>query len=172
MSRARPERDDAAFGAWVAQHGDGLLRSAYLMTGSRPAAEDLVQSVLLRALPRWRAVAATQDPLAYVRRALLNERTDTWRRGRRSGELLAAAPPERAVEDVVRVDLSAQLVAALQTLPHGQRAAVVLRYLEDLPDDDIAAALGCSPVTVRSQVSRGLAKLRPLLDPDDERIPS
>lgn len=164
MNLGRSTRDDDAFTAWVEEHGERLLRSAYLLTGSRVAAEDLVQAVLTRALPRWRTLASTQDPLAYVRRALVNERTDRWRRNP-DREVLAAAPPEGEQQDLsVVVDLRDELVKALQTLPHGQRAAVVLRYLEDLPDDDIAVLLGCSVATVRSQISRGLAKLRPVID--------
>ncbi|HEX8001409.1 MAG TPA: SigE family RNA polymerase sigma factor [Mycobacteriales bacterium] len=162
----REARDDVAFAAWVEAHGAGLLRVAYLLTGDAHQAEELVQAVLARALPLWATVATKGDPLAYVRRALVNERTDTWRaRGRR--EALAADLPERPHADhAPALDLRRDLLVALQTLPHRQRAVVVLRYLEDLPDDAIARLLRCSEGTVRSQASRALVKLRPLVAGD------
>ncbi|HEV2891281.1 MAG TPA: SigE family RNA polymerase sigma factor [Frankiaceae bacterium] len=162
----REARDDAAFAAWVEAHGAGLLRVAYLLTGDGHQAEELVQSVLARALPVWATVAARGEPLSYVRRALVNERTDVWRaRGRR--EALAADVPERSHPDhAPALDLRRDLLVALQRLPRRQRAVVVLRYLEDLPDDAIAGLLRCSEGTVRSQASRALVKLRPLLAGD------
>lgn len=155
-------RDDTEFAEWVEGHGPGLLRFAYLLTGDAHQAEDLVQAVLAKALPDWARVAEGGEPLAYVRRAIVNQRTDSWRRwGRRES---AGEVPERAAPDhATTLDLRRDLLAALRTLPRRQRAVVVLRYLEDLSDDDIARLLGCSPATVRSQASRGLDKLRPLL---------
>ena len=167
----REARDDAAFEVWVGENGAGLLRVAYLLTGDGHQAEEIVQAVLARALPVWARVAANGEPLAYVRRALVNERTDTWRaRGRR--EAAAAQVPERAQPDhAPAIDLRRDLLAALQQLPQRQRAVVVLRYLEDLSDDAIAGLLRCSNVTVRTQASRGLAKLRPLLDAGSVTVP-
>lgn len=162
----RESRDDVAFTAWVEAHGAGLLRVAYLLTGDGHQAEELVQSVLARALPVWADVARKGDPLAYVRRALVNERTDTWRsRGRR--EAPARDVPERTSPDhSASLDLRHDLLVALRSLPRRQRAVVVLRYLEDLSDEAIADLLRCSAGTVRSQASRALVKLRPLLATD------
>lgn len=157
-------RDDTAFAAWVEGHGARLLRFAYLLTGDRHQAEELVQAVLARALPRWSRVLDAGDPLAYVRRALVNQRTDTWRRRGRREHLAADVPDLPDPADAAGVsDLRHDLLVALRRLPRRQRAVVVLRYLEDLPDDEIARQLGCSAVTVRTQAARGLAKLRPLL---------
>jgi RNA polymerase sigma-70 factor (sigma-E family) len=153
-------RDDAAFSRFVAAQGQGLLRVAFLMTGDAARAEDLTQTVLARALPQWQRIEAAGHPLAYLRRALLNERTDTWRRQGRRELLVHDVPDLPSGDHAAAVGRQRDVIRALQSLPAGQRAVVVLRYLEDLPDDEIAAALSCEPGTVRSQAKRGLAKLR------------
>jgi RNA polymerase sigma-70 factor (sigma-E family) len=141
-----------------------LLRTAYLLTGSPHAAEDLVQTCLLRAIGRWDRIA---DPLAYLRRAMINERVGRWRRLRR--ELLRADPPDLAVPDAtVPVAERAAVLAALRGLPTRMRAVLVLRYWEDLSEAETADLLGCSVGTVKSQASRGLAKLRTVLEPAAE----
>jgi RNA polymerase sigma-70 factor (sigma-E family) len=141
-----------------------LLRTAYLLTGSPHAAEDLVQTCLLRAIGRWDRIA---DPLAYLRRAMINERVGRWRRLRR--ELLRADPPDLAVPDAtVPVAERAAVLAALRGLPARMRAVLVLRYWEDLSEAETADLLGCSVGTVKSQASRGLAKLRTVLEPAAE----
>lgn len=154
-------RDDEAFALWVDTHGDQLLRTAYLFTGDGDRAQDLVQSVLLKALPKWPQIASLDNPLGYLRRALLNERTDRWRR-HGSRERLAAEPPDSTAADhAAAVALRRDLLQALQLLAPGQRAAVVLRFFDDLPDDEVALILGCTVGTVRSQISRALVRLRP-----------
>jgi len=142
-----------------------LLRTAYLLTGDRGAAEDLVQAALLTTMRHWRSVA---DPMAYVRRTMVNRRTSLWRRiGSR--ELLTDAPPDRGVPD--GADGWAErdeLLTALGRLPVRMRAVLVLRYWEDLSEEDTAQLLGCSVGTVKSQASRGLARLRDVLRPGRE----
>jgi RNA polymerase sigma-70 factor (sigma-E family) len=140
-----------------------LLHTAYLLTGSQPAAEDLVQSCLLKIMPRFERIA---EPMPYLRRAMVNQRTSWWRALRL--ELLSAAPPEPPGRDTADgfADRSA-LVADLARLPVRMRAVLVLRYWEDLSEADTAAALGCSVGTVKSQASRGLARLRELLESGD-----
>jgi RNA polymerase sigma-70 factor (sigma-E family) len=169
-------RSDEDFAAYVRANGGHLLKVAYLQTGNAATAQDIVQSVLGRAMLSWQRIAAG-NPDAYLRRAILNERTTLWRRiGRR--ELLGGEPKDAGVADGSAVtDTRLVLVAALRQLPSRQRAAVVLRYLEDLPDAEIAVILDCTPATVRSHIFRGLARLRPLLgeEPsncDPERIDS
>lgn len=134
-----------------------LLRSAYLLTGSTPEAEDLLQTALLKAMGRWSAI---DDPVPYLRRAMVNLHVSRWRRfGRR--EVLAAVLPDRGVRDATeRVDERHAIVDALLTLPRRTRAVVVLRYWDDLSEAETAAVLGCSVGTVKSQASRGLARLR------------
>jgi RNA polymerase sigma-70 factor (sigma-E family) len=145
------------FDAWVAQRGDALLRLAYLLTGSRADAEDVVQDVLVRALPRWDRIAAADDVDAYVRRMVVNAHTSWWRRWRRR-----ETPVEQVRDGVVdpappRDD---DLWRACLALSADQRAAVVLRFYEDLTYPEIAALTGVREGTVRSRVSRGLAVLR------------
>ncbi|MCW2759809.1 MAG: subfamily polymerase sigma-24 factor [Marmoricola sp.] len=155
---------DAEFRAYVDGTSGRLLRLSFLLVGDRHAAEDLLQDVLERLYVRWPKV---QDPDAYARRALANAATNRWRsRARRPETALLAhhdvAAPETAPS---RRD---ELVVALGQLPNGQRAVIVLRYLEDLSVEQVAAVLGCSTGTVKSQTARALPRLRDLLALDEE----
>ena len=149
------------FPAFVRAHTAALLRTAYLLTGSSSAAEELVQDTLVRLYPKWHRVAAADAPLAYVRRSLTNGYLNSRRRASRR-EVSVEDVPDRADEwraDDRFADRD-EIWAMLHTLPDRQRAALVLRYFADLPDAAVAEALGCRPATVRSLVSRGLAALR------------
>ncbi|MEH1129999.1 SigE family RNA polymerase sigma factor [Micromonospora sp. CPCC 206061] len=151
----------AEFDEFVRTRSVSLLRVAYLLTGDRHAAEDLLQEVLEQVYVRWRRVRTT--PEAYARRALVNRAANRWRRRARRperalGDLDPATPD--ATDDVA---LREAVVAALRAVPPRQRAAVVLRYLEDLSVADTAAALDCSEGAVKSHTSRGIAKLREAL---------
>ena len=139
-----------------------LLRFGHVLTGSPEEAEDLVQEALAKSLRRWRRVSA-DDPVAYVRKVMVNTHLTRWRRW--GARVQVGEVPELAADDagLARSHEWDALRRALAQLPSGQRAVLVLRYLEDLPDPAIAALLGCQPATVRSQASRGLATLRPLL---------
>lgn len=119
--------------------------------------EDLVQTALTSAYARWRRVRPDQA-LAYLRRSILNAHISRWRR-HRGGELSVAEPPEPASSDheAPGVDERLSLMPALRALPPGQRNVLVLRYLCDLPDSEIAATLGITTGTVRSQAARGSA---------------
>jgi RNA polymerase sigma-70 factor (sigma-E family) len=149
------------FAAFVRAHTSGLLRTAYLLTGSAAAAEDLVQDTFVRLYPKWHRVEAAEAPLAYVRRSMTNGFLNEKRRAS-SRDVTTDSVPDRVAD----YDAYAQLVdrdqvqALLARLPARQRAALVLRYFGDLPDDEIAEALDCRLGTVRSLVSRGLATLR------------
>ena len=147
------------FSAFAVSRWPGLVRLAFGLTGDRWAAEDIAQVTLARAYVAWRRVRRADDPDAYLRRILVNASNRRFRRRRVAEQ--SGDPPETAVEgpaDLVGERVA--LLAALRQLPPRQRAVVVLRYWEDLTDAQIAAALGCSPGTVRSQLSRALAKLR------------
>lgn len=157
-------KHDVEFREYVEQASGRLLRLSFLLVGDREAAQDLLQDVLERLFVRWPKV---QDPDAYVRRALANTAANRWRSRSRKPESpmpahldVAApeAPPSRRDE----------LVTALSELPHGQRSVVVLRYLEDLSVEQVAALLGCSTGTVKSQTARALPKLRALLALNEE----
>jgi RNA polymerase sigma-70 factor (sigma-E family) len=152
---------DVLFAQFVREQTAPLLRSAYLLTGSPSAAEDLVQDTLLRLFPKWDRVMAADVPLAYVRRSLVNGFLNERRRPG-SRELMLSELPERADSRDVGVDVTNRDLVwrLLATLPDRQRAALVLRFFHDLTDDEIAECLNCRPGTVRSLISRGLASLR------------
>lgn len=156
-----PDRRGAGFDEFVRARTTALLRVAYLLTGDRHAAEDLVQDVLEQLYVRWPRIHTA--PEAYARRALVNRATNRWRsRARRPEAALAhhdVAQPDRSDDVVVRE----AVVQALRELPAQQRAAVVLRYLEDLPVAEVAQALRCSQGAVKSSTSRGLDRLRTAL---------
>lgn len=150
------------FEQYVAARQAGLLRTAYLLTGHRHDAEDLVQSALMKVVPHWHRIEG--DPDAYVRRVLVRENVSRWRR-RRWREVLGAEArpaPEAAATDRDPGD-RLDLLRALSALAPRQRAVVVLRFLEDRSVAETAAALGVGEGTVKSQTSDALARLRTLL---------
>ncbi|MGN6474298.1 MAG: SigE family RNA polymerase sigma factor [Mycobacteriales bacterium] len=150
--------EPVAFQEFVLARRRALLRTAWLLTGDWHAAEDLVQTALMRCYPHWRRIA--DNPDAYVRKAITNAHASSWRRSWR-GERPTAELPELAGSDEYDVaDSRRMLVAALGRLPARQRAAVVLRFYEDLSESDTAAALGCTVGTVKSQTAKALASLR------------
>jgi RNA polymerase sigma-70 factor (sigma-E family) len=154
-------RTEVGFAEFVREHTSTLLRTAYLVTGNRLAAEELVQDTLARLYPKWHRVQAAEVPLAYVRRALTNGYINQTRRASRR-EYAYEDVPERADERDALTQLADrdEIWAGLRDLPDRQRAALVLRFFEDLSDAESADALGCRIGTVRSLVSRGLAALR------------
>jgi RNA polymerase sigma-70 factor (sigma-E family) len=153
---------DTDFRQFVDMRYTDLLRLAYALTGSAHEAEDLVQGALVKVMRRWGRV---DDPMAYLRRVMINQRTSGWRRfGAR--EVVTAAPPDRPVGDgTATVDDRLAVLAALRRLPPRMRAVVALRYVADLSEADTATTLGCSVGTVKSQTAKGLARLREALDP-------
>jgi RNA polymerase sigma-70 factor (sigma-E family) len=157
-------RDDEGFAAYVDARGQHLVRVAYLLTGDQQLAQDLVQGVLSRALLSWARLSQLDDVDAYLRRAVVNARTSWWRRVSRhesSGDPLPVPLAPAPSED------RAALVGELARLPYNQRAVLVLRYFEDLPDAQIAAILGCAEATVRSHARRGLTSLRVSFSEED-----
>jgi len=151
----------AEFSVFVRVHSTALLRSAYLLTGDRLEAEELVQDTLVRLYPNWDRVAAADVPLAYVRRSLTNNFLN-GRRRRSANDLLFAEPPEQPYELDLGSRLSdrQQVRRLLDGLPARQRAVLVLRFFEDLEDTEIASIIGCRRGTVRSIISRSLQQLR------------
>ncbi|HVQ92811.1 MAG TPA: SigE family RNA polymerase sigma factor [Mycobacteriales bacterium] len=166
-------KDDvgADFRNFVAARSQRLLSAAYLLTGDHGLAEDLLQTALLKAYRHWGRVSTAGDPEAYVRRILFNQRVSWWRR--RQLEAVSIPAYHDSVAGTVE-DASSGLAdrdrmwRALRELPPRTRAVVVLRYWEDLSETATAELLDCSVGTVKSLASRGLARLRGLLDPDPE----
>jgi RNA polymerase sigma-70 factor (sigma-E family) len=140
-----------------------LLRYAVMLTGDLHMAQDLVQDTMVRVQLNWRRVAGSDSPDGYVRKMLTNQFIDLRRGSWLRRVLLRAEPdPVRAVP-FDHADETAErdrVWGMLAKLPRQQRAALVLRYYEDLPDADIAEVLGCAVGTVRSSISRALATLR------------
>ena len=155
------QEEDDEFQAFVVGHWERLFRTAFLLTGHRQDAEDLVQSTLTRAYDRWGRVRRADDPDAYVWRMLLNAGTDRLRAPRRRRERLTTRLPERATADHSE-DLAVRdaLIDALATLSRRQRAVLVLRYLEGRTAAEAAQLLDTTVGTVRSHTSRALAALR------------
>lgn len=163
-----PDPDDAA--AWVAARGPALRRFAYLLTGDADLAGDLVQEALSRAYPRWHSLAQRGTTEAYLRRCVTNASVSRWRARRR---LVLVEDPEPLVREH-RPDPTAGLAdaevawALVGTLPPRQRAAVVLRFYEDLDFRQIGAVLGCPPATARSHVHRAVVALRIRLEEEND----
>ena len=127
-----------------------MVRLAHLMVGDRAVAEELVQDAFVSVHRSW---ARATQPSAYLRAAVVNK-CHSWGRRQTLERHRRPAPPD---DEVLVAD---ELWDVLETLPARQRAAIVLRFYEDLPDDEIAALLGCRVPTVRTAIFRGLAKLR------------
>jgi RNA polymerase sigma-70 factor (sigma-E family) len=146
------------FNDFVVSRSTRLLRVAYLLTSDWAAAEDLLQSSLVKAWSAWSRIEG--DPEPYVRRILVNTHASWWRR-RWRGELPSAEMPETGHGGHTdRIDERDGLWQALRRLPTRQRTVLVLRYFEGLSEAEVAEAMGCSLGTVKSQASRALAKLR------------
>ena len=155
------------FEEYVLARGPSLVRLARLLVGDDHRADDLVQEVLAKAYPRWSRISGADDPDRYVRRMLVNARNSWWRRAVRRHEVSVggvSAVPVPGEFDLESADRDA-LWWLVTALPPRQRAALVLRYYEDLDDAAIAAILGCSAVTVRTHVMRALATLRAAVGP-------
>jgi RNA polymerase sigma-70 factor (sigma-E family) len=148
---------DAEYTAFVRSASGSLTRTAYLLTGDRELASELVQEALVRTYLAWRRVRH-DEATAYARRVLVNLNIDRWRR--------RPATPMEAIEAVdpgdaqQQVDDRDEVLRMLDTLPPQQRRVIVLRYFDDLTEADVARHLGISLGAVKSAASRGLAALR------------
>ncbi|MEV0382786.1 SigE family RNA polymerase sigma factor [Nonomuraea sp. NPDC050643] len=143
------------FEDFVRARGSALLRYGYVLTGNADDAADLVQESLLRLNDSWRRVRDKDNPEAYVRTIMARQHISWWRRRRR--EHLTDDVPEGSYTDH---HTFGELWKELATLPRRQRVVLVLRYYEDLPDQEIADILGITRGTVRSQAFRALNTLR------------
>lgn len=151
---------EAEFSEFMYSRWRQLVRLGYVLTGDRGLAEDLAQTALARAYSSWPQIRRAQDPDSYVRRVMVNANRSRFRK-RRVAEQLTGAVPEPAPMDATGgCDDRVTLMAALMSLPVGQRSMVVLRFWLDMSVTQAAAALDCSVGNVKSQVSRALAKLR------------
>ena len=150
----------AAVSALYAGHALGLIRLAHIMLGNRQAAEDVVQEAFIGLYRRWTHLDEQAKALGYVRSSVLNGCRSQLRR-RPTVELDSSdGPPVTSAESaVLTAEERRELIVALRCLPARQREVLALRFYLDLPDDQIAAAMGISRNTVRSAAHRGLAAL-------------
>jgi RNA polymerase sigma-70 factor (sigma-E family) len=155
-----PEYDDFYAALWPR-----LVRTAYAVSGDLGVAEDAVQSAFAKAYRSWRRISRMHAPEAYLRRMTVNEVLNDRRLARRRHEVTSADPPDRATtggdDDALE---HGELWRVVSALPPRQRAVLVLRYYEDLSEQQIAEVLGCRPGTVKSQASAAIATLRSRLD--------
>lgn len=153
----RPGGPDQDFVEFYAAQAPCLLRTAWVLTGDAARAEELLQLVFVRAYGRWSRI---DDPLACVRRMLVNANTDTWRSRRH--ERLEAEVPDEPVTDrgLADVDHRDELRRTLGDRSPRPRQVIVLRYLHGLSNEEISVDRRVSLGTVKSTLSRGLAELR------------
>ena len=163
--------DRSEFAEFALARSGALHRAAYLMVGDAQLAQDLVQEALTRTYVAWPRLRDPRNAEAYCRKAITTTAISWFRRKGWDNERPTEALPESAHRghDVAVAERDA-LWRALQTLPPRQRAALVLRYFEDLTEAQTAAAMGCAVGTVKSQVSSALAKLRDALGDDVELV--
>ena len=147
------------FEEFVAARSPALLRTAWLLTGDDGLAEDLVQTALAKAWPRWDTVRH-DDPEGYVRAIVAHTYATWWRRKWRGEVPTDRLPDSPGSDPYSALDTRESVRRALATLTRGQRAVVVLRHFDDLTEAQTATALGISVGTVKSQHARAMAALR------------
>jgi RNA polymerase sigma-70 factor (sigma-E family) len=161
----RPDLDES-FEAFVRARGEHHLRVTALLTGSAAEAEDLVQASLVKLYRAWpRLDVACSPPDAYLRKIIVNTRRSWWQTRWRQESPTASVPDrpdpaEGGGNPADRQALGSLVRSALAALPRRQRAVLVLRYLEDLPEAEVASLLGCSVGSVKTHAHRGLRALR------------
>ncbi len=167
VSAADATEKEAEFASYMAARQPGLLRTAYLLSGDPHTAEDLVQTAFAKLYLAWDRVQRRESVDGYLRRILVNENNSLWRTSWKRREYATEHLPDRAVAPATdRGETSRALWDLVQTLPRKQRAAVVLRYYEELSEAETADALGVSVGTVKSQTSRAMARLRSRIGDD------
>jgi RNA polymerase sigma-70 factor (sigma-E family) len=157
---SQPGLSDPDFRDYVRTRSSALLRTAYLLTGNVADAEDLVQSALAKTYLAWDRIEDRGALDGYVRRAIVNTHISWWRR-RRLQEYPTDELPDQAVADhATSSDLQETIRKAVDRLPQRMRAAIMLRYYDDMTEAEVAEVLGVSLGTVKSTVARAVAKLR------------
>ena len=152
------------FREFVAARSPALLRTAWMLTGDAQLAEDLLQTALARTWPHWSRIRDGQ-PESYVRKVMVRTQGAWWQRRWRGETPVAQLPDTASGDPYPAADDRDALTRALRALPLRQRHVVVLRYYDDVSEADVAAMLGCSVGTVKSQAAKGLDKLRLALTP-------
>lgn len=153
------------FASFVAVTRPALRRKAYALCGDWHEADDLVQTVLIRLHHRWPHLERHDELSGYLHRMLVRTLISSRRSATRKREVLFGELPEPEPEPAAQEHVADRMMLqdALARLGDRQRSAVLLRYVERLSAEEAAAAMGCSPTTIRSQSYRGLANLREFL---------
>ena len=158
--------EGGGFAEFIDARQQALQRTAWWLTGDWALAEDLVQAALVRAWPKWERISRLDEPELYVRRMMVNLWASWSRRRWRKEQVTGSVPDGHAPGDMA-AEVAARLAvrSALVSLTARQRAVLVLRIFDDLPEAQVAQLLGCSVGTVKATLSRALAQLReePLL---------
>lgn len=160
---------DGIFEELVSSRYNALLRCAYLLSGDRESARDLVQGALTKVYAKRLGLREPAAMEQYVRRCIVTTHISAWRQ-HRGREISYETPPEDGREHTDHaggVDTSLDVWRALRALPRRQRTAIVLRYFEDLPIAEVARLMGCTEASVKTHTSRGLARLRADIGADD-----
>jgi len=154
------------FEEFVRGEASALFRSAFLLVGDRSEADDLLQEALERTYRRWARISI-DNPSAYVRRAMANLAVNRWRRRGPLTVLLSRDHDTAIADETDSVHRRTALTQALSRLSPRQRVVLVLRYWEDLTEQDTARTLGCSVGSVKRHAARGLERLRQMMAPGD-----
>jgi RNA polymerase sigma-70 factor (sigma-E family) len=149
------------FAQFVQARQRALQRTAWLLTGDWAAAEDLVQTALVRSWPRWEGIRRRDDPEIYVRRAMLNI-WSSWRRRRWWGERPSETVPDAQAAGDMATEVTVRIAvqSVLKSLTARQRAVLVLRVFDDLSEVQVAHVLDCAVGTVKSTMAQAVARLR------------
>jgi RNA polymerase sigma-70 factor (sigma-E family) len=158
---------ESAFEQFVGECLPALMRHAYALTGNVHAGEDLVQDTLVRMAGAWRRIDSDGNPLAYARMVMFRIYLSRWRSLRRRPVLMPLVETAAQGDAYADVDVRDSLRRGLAELSRMQRAVLVLSYLDDMADEDIAELLGRRPATIRSLRFRGLQALRDRFSSDD-----
>jgi RNA polymerase sigma-70 factor (sigma-E family) len=154
---------DQGFTDYFASRSSAMRSTAFLLCGDWHRAEDLVQTTFVKLYRAWNRIDARHTMDVYTRKILVRTYLDEARRGFFFREKVTAEQPERVAPPSGSAEDRLVLLRALSGVPARQRAALVLRFWEDLSVEETAKAMGCSPGTVKSQTSRGLDALRDLV---------
>jgi RNA polymerase sigma-70 factor (sigma-E family) len=157
-----PDASEEEYVEYVTARIPVLRRLAYLLAGDEHRADDLVQQTITKLYVKWRRAQAADNLDAYVRTMLVRTYVDERRLGWARVRLFHETPEPPPFQDD-GIEERQVVRAALSRVPRRQQAVLVLRFFYDLPVDEVAEMLGCSPGTVKSQTSHGLAALRRLL---------
>jgi RNA polymerase sigma-70 factor (sigma-E family) len=169
----RHRRDTSAYSEFVEHRSHALLRTAYLLVGDHQLAEDLLQEALIKTFIAWPRLRDPSKVDAYARRTIVTTAI-SWRRRRSFHERPVDVLPDAAsgADEVEGLATHRVLVAHLRDLPPRQRAAVVLRFYEDLSVAQTAEMMGCSVGAVKSHVSVAVGKLRERMGPALDLVPA